>query len=96
VQNEFAKERRMLYDYTALIRYLEENEIIRTAPFDATFNKNATIEDLSEEKIHDFTEIARAKRAFPFDKDTDITKVLTHLNLIDGARITWRFQVNNK
>ncbi|GHU81645.1 hypothetical protein FACS189415_0390 [Bacteroidia bacterium] len=74
--------------YTSLIRYLEENEIIRTSPFDATFNKNATLDDLSEEKIHDFTEIARAKRAFPFDKDTDIRKVLTHLNLINGERIT--------
>ena len=74
--------------YASLVRYLEENEIIRTTPFDATFHPQATIADLSEAKIRDFTGIAHRKRAFPFTEESKIESVLTHLNLIDGHRIT--------
>ena len=34
--------------YASLINYLIENEIIRTTPFDATLNREASFEDLSE------------------------------------------------
>ena len=74
--------------YASLVNYLVENEFIRTTPFDATLHPEATIVDLNEEKIRNFTEIARRKRNFPFDKDSDIIKVLTHLNLIKGNRVT--------
>ena len=74
--------------YATLIRYLEENEFIRTTPFDATLDRFATIEDLDEEKIRDFIEIANRKRAFPFRRDENLTKVLSHLSLIKGERIT--------
>ncbi|MDR1830200.1 MAG: DUF4062 domain-containing protein [Candidatus Fibromonas sp.] len=74
--------------YASLVNYLVENEFIRTTPFDATLHPEATIADLNEEKIRNFTEIARRKRNFPFDKDSDIIKVLTHLNLIKGNRVT--------
>ncbi|MDR0941990.1 MAG: DUF4062 domain-containing protein [Bacteroidales bacterium] len=74
--------------YATLIRYLEDNEIIRTTPFDATFNPRATFVDLSEEKIRTFVGIAQRKRSFPFTENSDVRAVLTHLNLIDGERIT--------
>jgi len=74
--------------YNSLVRFLEENEYVRTLPFDATFNCYATIDDLDEEKIRKFVYVAHRKRQFPFTSDTDIETVLTHLNLIENERIT--------
>jgi len=74
--------------YATMVRYLEDNEFIRTTPFDATLNQQAKLEDLNEEKIRDFIGIANRKRAFPFNKDSDIETALTHLNLITEKRIT--------
>jgi predicted HTH transcriptional regulator len=74
--------------YNSLVRFLEENEYIRTLPFDVTFNRYAGFDDLDEEKIKNFVYIAHKKRAFPFTHDTDIKTILTHLNLIDNDRIT--------
>jgi ATP-dependent DNA helicase RecG len=74
--------------YASLVRYLEDNEFIRTTPFDATLNNEATFTDLDEEKIRTFAQIAHRKRSFPFDKDSDVRTVLTHLNLIKDERIT--------
>jgi hypothetical protein len=74
--------------YATFIRYLEDNEFIRTTPFDATLNNEATIEDLDEEKIRDFIYIANRKRAFPFERNADIEAVLQHLNLMKNGRIT--------
>ena len=74
--------------YASLVNYLLENEFVRTTPFDATLHLEATIADLNEKKIRDFTEIAQRKRNFPFDKDSDIVNILTHLNLIKENRVT--------
>jgi len=74
--------------YASLIRYLEENEIIRSSPFDATFNRIATFEDIDEKKVKNFVARARIKRNFPFDENVDCKIVLSHLNLIMGERIT--------
>jgi len=74
--------------YNSLVRFLEENEYIRTLPFDVTINRYASLDDLDEEKIRNFVYIAHRKRAFPFTSDADIKTILTHLNLIDDNRIT--------
>ena len=74
--------------YASLVNYLIENEIIRTTPFDATLNREASFEDLSEEKIRKFVGVAHRKRAFPFIEDSNINDVLTHLNLIKDEHIT--------
>jgi predicted HTH transcriptional regulator len=74
--------------YNSLVRFLEENEYIRTLPFDVSINRYASLNDLDEEKIRNFVYIAHKKRAFPFTSDTDIKTILTHLNLIDDNRIT--------
>jgi hypothetical protein len=47
--------------------YLEEKEYIRWQPFDAAFDTNAKLEDLDEDKMHDFILQARAKRNFPLE-----------------------------
>ena len=51
--------------YASLVNYLMEKEIIRTGPFDASFNDKATLKDLEVDKIKEFVHIARAKRGFP-------------------------------
>ena len=69
--------------YASLVRYLEEKEYIRWQPFDAAFDTNAKLEDLDEDKMHDFIVQARAKRNFPLPENSTPTKLLTHLSLMD-------------
>ena len=56
--------------YAALIRYLEDKEIIRVFPFDASKDADATLADLDEDKIRDFIYVARRKRNFPLAVET--------------------------
>ena len=74
--------------YTSLIRYLEEKEVIRISPFDATLNRTASLEDIDEQKVKNFIARAKIKRNFPFDDSHDYKMVLSHLGLIDGDRVT--------
>ncbi len=74
--------------YSSLIRYLEENGIIRTTPFDATFHSEATIEDIDKEKVREFIQRARSRRGFPLSESDSTEKVLTHLNLMNHAHIS--------
>ena len=52
-------------------KIFEEKEIIRLSPFDATFNRTATLEDIDEKKVKNFVARARIKRNFPFDESAD-------------------------
>ncbi|MDR0830365.1 MAG: DUF4062 domain-containing protein, partial [Prevotellaceae bacterium] len=74
--------------YNSLVRYLEENECIRTSPFDISINQYATLDDLDFEKISSFVYMAHSKRAFPFLPNANPVEVLTHLNLIQDGGIT--------
>jgi len=74
--------------YASLVNYLLENEYIRTTPFDATLHPEAKLADLSEDKVRDFADEAHRRRGFPFNKNTDIIKILTHLDLIKGDRVS--------
>jgi predicted HTH transcriptional regulator len=74
--------------YASLVYYLLENEYIRTTPFDATLHPEAAITDLNEDKIRDFADEAYGRKRFPFDKNTDIIKILTHLDLIKGEKVS--------
>jgi ATP-dependent DNA helicase RecG len=74
--------------YATLVRYLEEKEIIRTAPFDATLIQNAGIKDLDPGKIKQFVRTARSKRGFPLREESKIENILVHLNLMMRKRIT--------
>lgn len=70
--------------YAALIRYLEEKEIIRWRPFDASFDNDATLDDLDEEKIRNFIKMARSKRNFILPVETPIDEFLKHLDLLSN------------
>ncbi|MCJ7583056.1 MAG: DUF4062 domain-containing protein [Candidatus Aminicenantes bacterium] len=72
--------------YASLVQYLDEHELIRSAPFDASFCRNATMADLDEEKIHTFLSRARRARGFPLPEESTAMAVLTHLNLLDKER----------
>lgn len=74
--------------YASLVRILEERELIRFGPFDATFCRNASLDDLDEEKITRFLVLARRARHFPLAADTPAHEVLAHLNLLDKGRPT--------
>lgn len=73
--------------YAALVRYLEEKEIIRVGPFDATTNPQATLADISNGKLKKFVQLARSKRGFPLSEQASAKEVLTHLNLLNGNKI---------
>ena len=74
--------------YASLVRYLEEKEIIRSGPFDATFHNKASLTDIDEEKVKRFVRIAQSKRGFPLSEAEPIDKILTHLNLFADGRLT--------
>ena len=75
--------------YASLIRYLEDKELIRTSPFDASACPAATFEDIDTEKISRFLNIAKAKRAFPLSLESSVSDTLTHLNLLNSNRLTF-------
>lgn len=74
--------------YASLVRILEERELIRFGPFDATFCRNATLADLDDDKIARFLDLARRGRNFPLPAGTPPLEVLAHLNLLDQGRPT--------
>lgn len=74
--------------YASLVRYLEEKEIIRTGPFDASFHPTAGLQDIDPEKVKSFVRLAQAKRGFPLAETEPAEKILTHLNLLQNGRLS--------
>ena len=74
--------------YASLVNFLEEREIIRSGPFDATICREATIDDIDYEQLQIFVNAAQSKRGFPFSPETPAEKILTHLNLIRSGGIS--------
>jgi predicted HTH transcriptional regulator len=74
--------------YASLVRILEERELIRFGPFDASFCRNATLDDLDSDRINRFLVLARRGRNFPLPDVTPPHEVLEHLNLLDKGRPT--------
>jgi len=74
--------------YAALVRILEERELIRVTPFDATFCRDATLADLDVEWMRRFAALARRSRGFPLAEGASSEELLMHLNLLDRGRPT--------
>ncbi|HMS68491.1 MAG TPA: DUF4062 domain-containing protein, partial [Saprospiraceae bacterium] len=74
--------------YASLVRYLIDKEVIRIGPFDASFSEKATFPDLDDEKIKRFVRIAQSRRGFALSDSEPISSILTHLNLIENAKLT--------
>ena len=75
--------------YASLVRYLEDNEFLRVLPWDATYNHDATLEEIDYSKVERFVLLAQDKRHFPLKIEDGIPKILQHLNLMsDDGRLT--------
>ncbi len=74
--------------YASLVDYLAVKELLRFGPFDAAVCPDATIDDLSAEKIRRFAGIARRARGFPLPEDTAPEQVLEALHLLNKGRPT--------
>ncbi|HHU96109.1 MAG: DUF4062 domain-containing protein [Bacteroidota bacterium] len=74
--------------YHSLVRYLEENGFIQLGPFDAQLNPEATPEDIDAEKVASFVRLAKSRRGFTLDESSPTFKILHHLNLSQGEKLT--------
>ncbi len=74
--------------YAALVEYMEQSGDLRTLPFDASACPRATLNDLPQEKIQTFLEVARRERNYPLPVKTTREKTLAHLNLLDNGSPT--------
>jgi Predicted transcriptional regulator containing an HTH domain and an uncharacterized domain shared with the mammalian protein Schlafen len=71
--------------YKSLALYLEEKELFRLVPFDQAKDNEATIKDISDDKIKSFIELSKQKRNFKFKENISTTDLLTHLSLMDES-----------
>ena len=73
--------------YSSLISFLTDKGELRIEPFDKSTNRDAIIDDISEDKIQWFIDRAKNERSFPFSNETGKEKLLTHLNLMHKGGI---------
>ncbi len=74
--------------YAALVEHMEQSGDLRTLPFDASACPRATLNDLPQDKIQSFLEVARRERNYPLPAKTGREKALAHLNLLDDGNPT--------
>jgi predicted HTH transcriptional regulator len=74
--------------YEALIEYLILKGKIRVKPLDATACADATLDDISPDRISWFLHKAREERGYPIPLTTSPSDTLTHLNLLDRGHPT--------
>jgi len=74
--------------YAALVQFLCDRRIIPCTPFDESACPGATLKDISDEKVAWFIPVAKKERGFPLNLGTPTEQVLTHLDLLEGARPT--------
>jgi predicted HTH transcriptional regulator len=72
--------------FASLVQYLADSGILHERPFLATASPDASIRDVSAERVGWFLGRARAERQFPLKATASPREVLTHLNLLAGAR----------
>lgn len=74
--------------YASLVEHLERTGVLRTRPFDASACPQATLADISEEKVRWFLARARRERQFALAENAPTAEVLAHLNLLDAGQPT--------
>ena len=74
--------------YASLVDHLERTGLLRTRPFDASACPEATLADISEDKVQWFLSRARRERQFVLGANTPTAEVLAHLNLLDAGQPT--------
>jgi ATP-dependent DNA helicase RecG len=71
--------------YATLVEHMERSGDLRTLPFDASACPRASINDLPQEKIKWFLELAKRERNYPLSIKTNRDKALAHLNLLENG-----------
>jgi len=74
--------------YASLVDHLDVMGALRVPPFDTSACDGATLTNLSRKRIDWFLQTARRERGFPLKTNTETKSLLTHLNLLDGAKPT--------
>lgn len=75
--------------YSSLVRYLEEKEILRKLPFDATAAQRATWDDIDPQKVRTFIEKAREKRHSKLQFSDGLEKIFTSIHVLtEDGRLT--------
>ncbi len=72
--------------YASLVEHLERTGDLRTKPFDAAVCPDATLADISRERLTEFLSVAKTERGYALGPKTSTPKALAHLNLLDGDR----------
>jgi len=74
--------------YASLVDHLDGLGALRVPPFDTSACDGSTLANLSRDRIDWFLQTARRERGFPLKPNTETKALLTHLNLLDGAKPT--------
>ena len=74
--------------YASLVKYLEEQEFIRSGPFDSSICRDASFDDIDNKRVIKWIRAARFKRGFPMKEDTPVKDVFAHLDLIKNDKLT--------
>ena len=74
--------------YASLVKYLDNQDLVRFEPFDAAPCLEASLDDLDSEQMDWFIRTARSAREFPLNEGTSTEELLGHLNLLNGERPT--------
>ncbi|MCY4404409.1 MAG: DUF4062 domain-containing protein [Candidatus Poribacteria bacterium] len=74
--------------YAVLVEYLDNKDLVRSEPFDASPCSKASLDDLDTDQMHRFIRTARSARAFPLPEGTSTEELLVHLNLLNDGRPT--------
>ena len=75
--------------YTSLVRYLEQKEIVRRLPFDASACQMASWEDIDVEKVRRFVERAREKRKSKIHFSDGLESIFTSIHVLtEDGRLT--------
>lgn len=74
--------------YASLVQYLFDRRILRNVPFDAAVCPDASIKDISTDKVRWFLDTARAERNFAVTPGATSRVALTHLDLLHDGKPT--------
>lgn len=74
--------------YASLVDYLDNSGALRVPPFDTSPCEQASLKDISRQRVEWFLDTARRERGFPLKSNTSTQALLTHLNLVHEHKPT--------
>ena len=72
--------------YASLVGYLEERGVISSLPLDEAAHPEASMAEISAERVRAFLERARAARGYSVDPAVPAQDALTHMGMLDHGR----------